>query len=280
MHYKKIDISKETLERLYWQKDLSTTEIAKAFNCNKETIRKRLIRFNITRKSNSVARMRYKKFNFSEKLPEKAYLLGFRLGDLNVYQTSSTSSLVVVRCNTTHEVQISLMKKLFSKYGMVQVSKGKYSSNINCYLNDSFAFLLPKYLEVPYWVGQNFSVATAFIAGYIDAEGSFSLNQLKARFKIDSYDVGILAWMAYWLQRQGIQVKLHGIARKGMPRPNGMKYNKDLWRININEAFSLVTFIKLVKPFIKHSKRLKDILICEQNIVNRKARGSIRYGTI
>src|SRR5258708_7725330 len=159
-----------------------------------------------------MARMRYKKYNFSEDLIEKAYILGFRLGDLNVYQTSSASSLIVVRCNTTHKVQVSLMRKLFSKYGRVKLSRGSYSTNVNCFLNKTFEFLLPKYQEVPYWVGQNDFVAAAFIAGYTDAEGNFILNQKKARFKIDSYDLGILSWIAYKLQKVGIRVKLRGIA--------------------------------------------------------------------
>lgn len=79
-----MDIPKDILTRLYWRKQLSTLEIAELFNCNKETIRKRLMEFDIVRKSASIARMRYKKYNFSGDLIEKAYLIGFRLGDLNV----------------------------------------------------------------------------------------------------------------------------------------------------------------------------------------------------
>ncbi len=264
----KIVIPKEILHRLYWQEDLSPIEIAKQYKCDPITVRTRMRELGIAVRSQSSARMRYKKYDFSGDFIEKSYLIGFRLGDLNVYQTSEGSDLVVVRCNTTQAVQVELMKKLFSPYGHVTVSHGKHSININCYLNRSFMFLLSKN-GTPLWLYGDDSYILAFIAGYIDAEGSFLLNQRKARFKMDAYDENILCPMAEWLQQQGINVKIRKIGLSGQERSDGTIFHHDLWRININEAQSLGHFIRMIKPYIQHQARLQQIILCETNISQR-----------
>lgn len=243
------------------------------------TILNRLNEYEIPKRSPSEARMRYKKFNFSGDKLEKAYMLGFRLGDLNVYQTSNKSELTIARCNTTQAVQVRLMKRLFSKYGKVTVSIGKYSTNVNCYLNNTFKFLLPKHRGIPKWIIMDESTCNAFIAGYTDAEGNFLLNQSRARFKIDAYDTEILHGIAGWLSERGIRAKLRRIYKLGDLRIDGLKFNADLWRLNVNEAASLLRFIQRIKPFIKHQTRLKHIYLCEKNILFRLSNGTIKYET-
>lgn len=265
----KINIPKKTLEFLYLKKRNSPREIASLFNCDRMTVSNRLKEFRIPTRSNSESRMKYKKFDFSGDLLDKAYILGFRLGDLNVYQTSERSELIIARCNTTQSVQIRLMKRLFSKYGQVTISKGKYSTSINCYLNKSFIFLLPKYQKIPHWIEKDKMTGAAFIAGYTDAEGNFLLNQLRARFKIDSYDVEILKWIANWLKNHGIHVKFRQIGKAGDLRRNGARFKHDIWRLNVNEAISLMRFITMIKPFSKHDTRLLHMKVCETNIKQR-----------
>lgn len=240
------------------------------------TIGNRLREFNIPIRSNSAAKMRYPKFDFSGDIIEKAYMLGFRLGDLNVYQTSKNSELIVARCNTTQVVQIRLMEKLFSRYGKVTISRGQYSTNVNCFLNRSFIFLLPKYERVPAWIDGDKTTSAAFIAGYTDAEGNFILNQYRARFKIDSYDVGILNWIANWLNNKDINFKLRRIGKTGDLRSNGTRFKHDIWRLNVNEAISLMRFITMIKPFSKHDTRLLHMEVCETNIKQRIANKTIK----
>lgn len=269
-------ISRDTLVEFYWNQFLSPGRIAAILQCSSGTVKARMRELGVPLRAGSEARFRYKKFDFSGNLIEKAYLIGFRLGDLNVYQRSTKSSLIIARCNTTQGVQIDLIKKLFSKYGKVTISPGVYSTNVNCYLNMTFNFLLPKSIEVPKWI-ENDVYAAAFIAGYVDAEGNFILNQNRARFKLDSYDLGILTWITKWLNKKHILVKFRCIARKGDPRGNNVQFNWDLWRININEAISLLKFIEYIKPFIKHTTRLKDSVTCEQNIQERIKNKTVKY---
>lgn len=276
----KVNIQREELEKLYWNQQMSTFKIGKLYYCSHSTIRNRILELGIPIKSSSIARMRYRKSDFSGDLVEKAYMIGFRLGDLNVYQVNIHSELIVARCNTTHKVQIDLIRDLFSKYGKVTISPGAYSTNINCYLNKTFDFLIPKYNQIPNWLVQSKLTAIAFIAGYTDAEGNFILNQTRARFKIDSYDLEILTWISDWLQKQGVRVKFRCISKKGDLRTNGTRFNNDLWRINVNEAFSLLRFIRYIKPFTKHKTRLRDMIICERNIKKRIKNRSIKYAPI
>ena len=51
----RIKISKEELEELYWKKKLSTAEIARMYNCDDETIRGKMIKYNIPRRTCSEA---------------------------------------------------------------------------------------------------------------------------------------------------------------------------------------------------------------------------------
>lgn len=152
--------------------------------------------------------------------------------------------------------------------------------HINCYLNQSFEFLLPKSLKVPDWIEHNSSTIIAFVAGYTDAEGSFIINQTRSRFKIDSYDLEILTWIVSWLQKQKIRVKFRRICKKGDLRSGGAYFKHDLWRIGINEPFSLLEFIKFIIPFAKHGTRLKDMMVCEENILEREVKGTIKHGRI
>jgi len=272
---KKISISKDLLEQYYRQEHKSTYSIAKIFDCNPVTISNRLKEFRIVKRSNSDARMKYRKYDFSGNLSEKAYLIGFRLGDLNVYQTNQNSELILVRCHTTQSVQVELIRDSFAKYGQVTVSKSRFGMQVNCYLNLSFVFILPKYKKVPVWIADNNETIASFIAGYTDAEGNFILNQNRARFKIDSYDNEILEWISNQLENQSIKTKFRLICKQNAISFQGYRWRENLWRLNINEARSLLQFILLIKPFLKHQKRYNDMLLSEDNIKKR-----ISYGTV
>ena len=120
---KRVNVSKKVLQHLYWDERKSSIEIAKLYKCHSMTIRNRIRELGITKRTPSDARMHYEKHDFSENSIERAYLLGFRLGDLSAYQTSVDSELIVVRCHTTQLAQVTLMQSLFSSYGRVTVSK-------------------------------------------------------------------------------------------------------------------------------------------------------------
>lgn len=274
----RVKILKDDLQRLYLKENKSTIEIAKIYSCSSGTVSYKLNKFGIPRKSKCQIHMKYAKYDFRGTLAEKAYSIGFRTGDLNVYKTKKNAETIVVRCHTTQDAQINVIKIIFGNYGQISINNQKDGTiYVNCFLNTTFNFLLPKKDKIEGWIYGNKKTFCAFMAGYIDAEGNFIINQGRARFKLDSYDKNILLGMHSWLQENGIRSKIRIIGKRGQIRPEGYCFNKDLWRLNVNEAESLYNFINLIKPFILHKKRLSDIEICLENINRRKGLGTIRW---
>ncbi len=272
----KITLKREVLQNLYWKQNLTPVEIGKRFHCSFKTVRNRIKEFGIPFKNPAIARMRYKKADCTDDPTLRAYMLGFRLGDLNVYKRGEKSETVVVRCHTTHKAQVSVMKSLFGEFGRVSITPRENHFTVNCFLNRTFEFLLPKNEAVWQWVRDNDTVAPSFIAGYVDAEANFIINQGRGRFKIDSYDHYILEWICVWLAKKSISYKYRCLRRKGPSWRNQPPLNGDLWRLNINEANSLEKFIKEIFPFLRHAHRIRDAKECIDNVVLRRKNGSIK----
>jgi len=265
----KIKILESVLRKLYLKQKLNPQEIAGKLNCNFETVRNRLKEYKIPLRDPSVARMRYKKNDYNGELKRKAYMIGFRMGDLNIYSPGKTSQTVVARCHTTQREQIYVIRTLFEKYGKVTVSSNRGHLHANCFLNNSFSFLLPKNNSAWKWVKEDYHWSKHFIAGYVDAEGNFILNQGRARFKLDSYDVSILKWMSRWLTQNGIHNKFRRIYKKGDVWNGKSPLNEDLWRLNINDKSSLIMFIGIMLPIFLHKIRISDAKKCLANIFKR-----------
>jgi intein-encoded DNA endonuclease-like protein len=121
---KLLEISKETLVDLYSKKLLSSYQIAKKLNCSQGVIMKKLKENNIytrtIQQGKALTKPKYKRVDFSGNLEEKAYLIGFRLGDLNISKTHPDSPTIRMTTNTTKVEQISLVRNLFSPYGHVK----------------------------------------------------------------------------------------------------------------------------------------------------------------
>jgi len=271
----KLDINIGLLKNLYYERGLSFNKMGKLMGCSRDTIRNRLKEHNLPFKTKSAAHTKYKKKSFDGDEATRSYLVGFRLGDLSVRKPYKNSHIVVVSCHTTTFYQVRLFRKLFGEYGKIYVYKSpRPSFNMNCYLDESFSFLLSK--NIAFWFRKRNAHPITFIAGYVDAEGSFGINQGRARFKIDAYDYKILKFINKKLSRLGVKTKFRRIAKKGTKsykRDN--PWNKDLWRLDVNEANSLLKFIKIIMPYIKHRKRISDAKICIKNILKRKQNGTI-----
>lgn len=268
-------ITKERLENLYRGKKLSLKKVASVLGCTDVTVAGYMRRFDIPRRDKATMRVKYRKLPFSGTDEDKAYMIGFRLGDLNVYKPYSNSQIYVARCHTTHSSQSDLIRELFGPYGGVKVSFTDNGYTINCFLDTSFEFLYPK--ELPSWIFSNrSSIALAFIAGYTDAEGSFGLNQGRGRFKIDSYDYAVLKNIYDFLTKTGINPKFRMIASRGSRR--GLKiWNGDLWRLNINIAGELEKFICSIRPFMRHRNRLAGAGQVLANVKKRNHHGSTSH---
>ncbi len=268
----KIDINKDLLYELYINKNFTPAKIGKKFNCSFSTVTNRLQEYNISLKDPSYARVRYARKDFNGTLEQKAYIIGFRIGDLNVYKPSANSHTIVVRCHSTQIEQVNVIKSLFKGFGKITVSLRRGHFHINCFLNDSFSYLLTKDFNAWEWIRNqtNERVSFAFIAGYTDAEGNFILNQGKARFKIDSYDFDVLKWISEWLTKNGVANKFRCIYKQG-EGVNGCTYvfKKDLWRLNINEMSAIKKFILSTLPLFRHKIRIQDAKKSLKNINDR-----------
>lgn len=274
MSRKKVYISKKDLIKLYYNQKKSKYKIGDIYNCSFKTVLNRMREYGMKPLSRSVIQSKYNKKDFSGNKIEKAYMIGFRLGDLNVYKTAVHSEVIVARTHTTRFDQVKLIQNLFSKYGQVSVSKSKKISSytVNCFLNKSFEFLLSKDTVVEGWIEQNKKLSASFAAGYIDAEGNLGVYDGRARLKIDSYDRYIIRWFYLWLRKNKIICpKQKRIACKGKIYNiiYGHKYNKDLWRVRVSERRSLIKLLKLIKPYIRHEKRLLDLNCCLKNLYAR-----------
>jgi len=273
----KITIPKNELVRLYYKQKKSKYEIGKIYNCSFKTVLNRMREFGMKPLSRSIMQSTYEKKDFSGNKEEKAYMIGFRLGDLNVYQTVSHSDVIVVRCHTTREEQLDMIKKLFKQYGKVTIGgkNKKNSKYINCFLNKSFSFLLPNEDKIENWIIDDSGCLSNFVAGYIDAEGNIGVYDGRARFKVDSYDKNIIFWLYKWLRKNDILCpKPQLIGKKGRfyGKNNKYKFNKDLWRVRVSTMNSLNKLFQILRPLLKHKKRLKDLNKCLKNINKRNAK--------
>ncbi len=121
---------------------------------------------------------RYARRPFSGDDCEKAYMIGFRQGDLHAMREGLG---VRINSTTTHPAQIVLFRRMFEKYGHVYVGPvhdhrlEQYSWQMVVALDDSFSFLLPKFSRIPSWIRRNSKAALYFVAGFFDAEGHITI---------------------------------------------------------------------------------------------------------
>ena len=275
---KPVIVPKDILKRLYLERKLSRIQIAKKIKCSGSAIEKLMKKYNIKPRSLSEAQMKYPKYNFSGNLIEKSYLIGFRLGDLNV---EVAKLQVQVRCSTTVTAQVKLMKSLFSKYTHLDIKKTRFIkkqlvTDIRCFLNNSFNFLLLKKDQIEPWIIKNNKFFLAFLAGYIDAEGCFLIRRYKnmkthvAGFELQSYDKNIINTIWEKITSMGIRTPKPKMSRrKGYESKIGFINKKDMWRLSIYKKDSLLKFLDFIKPYLKHPKKRNQLFLLRRNIISR-----------
>ena len=185
----KIPISKEELYHLYHFEKWPLSKIAKKFSCCVDPVFDRMKDYGISSRTMSEAKTIYPKHNFSGDLVEKAYMIGFRLGDLNVYKDYES---VCVQSSTTISAQLGLLRVIFSKYSRVYIKECSGSFHFQVRLNKSFQFLIPKEDKIENWILENDQSFIAFFAGYFDAEGNVQFHKTRLRLRVRSCDKNIL----------------------------------------------------------------------------------------
>ena len=253
---------------LYLGQSLSSYQIAKILSCSQNTIMDRLERFKIKTRTIQEGKAlnpkpRFARKDFDGTDGDKAYLIGFRLGDLHIRKTHPKSPTIQISTNSTRQEQIELMKRLFNAYGHVKITgpDKQGATNVRCYLNNSFEFLVQKSEKVKSWILKSKKCSLAFLAGYIDAEGSFGItNRNQPFFSMKSQDKEIMSSIqSQILPLFKIQTKLHFVRAAGSIM-NGIRSNKDVFGIFVYNRKNLERILTPLLPLLKHSKRKNDAL--------------------
>lgn len=273
-------IKKEDLKRLYVNKRLSSRKIAKIYKCAYSTIDRKIRQFGLPIKTLAAAHIVTLRTSFSGNLREKAYLVGFRIGDLRVRKMYKNSETVLVDCGSTKPRQISLIKTLFSKYGRVWIGKPSKSGKvqIECSLDKSFLFLLKKYDRFPTWALKDRILFFSLLAGFTDAEGSFYVTKDKksSGFSLGNYNKMLLKQIEGLLEKLNFTPRLFLSVRKGYRGKDGYAHRQDYWVLTIYRKVEIYKFIQIIKPFLKHKDKIQDANRVIQNINMRNA----KYGYI
>jgi len=282
-----IHLLKTDLKNLYIKQKISSVEIAKKFNCSPGFVRNKLREYKIPLRSIQEAlplsnKPKHPQYDFNGNLEEKAYLIGFRLGDLYVKTASKNSSSIFINVSSTKLDLIKIVEKSFSPYGYIWKSKSNKNDvvYIRTSLNRTFDFLLPKRDLIETWILKSKNYFAAFLAGYTDAEGTFCLCGGNAVFSLRSQDKNILHQIQSKLIELGILLRPPKIAREeGTKDIRGTISNRDIWAIFIHRKDALLKLIYLLNPYLKHTDKQKRMEIVKNNIIWRNKEYNNRQDT-
>lgn len=273
---KPVCIEKKILIDLYLNKKLTQKRIAQRFGHSNFGIQRWMKIYGIKSRIDSESHTKYLKFDFSGDLLEKAHMIGFRLGDLNVYKVHE---LVQVRCSTTKIAQVELIRGMFKKYGNVHVWKAKRGTfEIVALLNNSFDFLLPKQDKIEDWMMADKKLLLSFLAGYSDAESCIHMKKNLhgskmpiAGFELATYDKNILNQLGEKLKELGLIFPEPYIKSIAGVDKRGRRHNKDCWRISIYRKDAVWKLLNWLELLMKHQTKLNSIVEAKKNIIDRNS---------
>ena len=269
-------IPTQDLIKFYLNQRLSSRKIAKIYKCAYSTIDRKIRLAKLPIRNLAQAHVIYNRKNFDGSKTEQAYLIGFRIGDLRVRKFYKNSETIKLDCASTKIEQINLIKNLFLSYGRVWISKPnkKGATQIECFLNTSFGFLLPK--PPAKWIFRNKKCFFAFLAGFTDAEGSIFISNNQAKYALGNYDIVLLRKIKLYLDKYNIKPPKIGVSiRQGLLASHGYRYNHDYWTLTISKKVDLIKLFSLMDPYLKHENRIKQMKIAIKNIEER----NILYGS-
>lgn len=249
----------------------SMADIGKLYDICPAAVHRKIHQSKILPRNQWESNIKYTRHDFSGNPEEKAYLIGFRIGDLNVRTRPDLSSGIGVKSGTTKLVQLQLMEQLFGQYGHIWISgpHGNGAYQFETKLNRSFEFLLPKHKEIPLWIMQSKDSFWNFVAGYTDAEGNIGVYSTRAKFRLRSYDRPILSQINAGFVKAGIHALIKLETKAGISRSGKTKLNHDCWGVTVNHAPSLVVLFDLLRSRLLHGKRVADLQLATSNLVER-----------
>lgn len=275
LSYVPVKFSKKQLKSWYIGQKLSTWEIEKRFGYPRGTIHRKLKEYGLETRNIAISHIRFPRKDFSGDILEETYLIGFRIGDLNVTKRGLRSETVIVKCATTKQGQLELFKSLFVKYGHIIQGKPTKEDKINIQanLNQSFSFLLDKSPDSYKWVFKNKKTFFAFLAGFSDAEGSFFFTRGMGVFSIGNYDKLLLTKIREFLKRFGIEIPQLAVYYQKNRKSYGSYVSKsDYYILRCSRKKYLLKLIGLLWPYIKHSDKLRKARLVKENVIRRNVK--------
>lgn len=276
-------IFKSKLKDLYIKQRLSSRKIAKIYGCAYSAIDYKIREYGFPVKTLAAAHISTFRKDFDGPNIEKAYLIGFAMGDLRVRKVYPNSETINVDCGSTKKDQISLILELFKPYGRVWVSKPNKNgaTQIECSLNDSFNFLLKKRILIDSWILKNRKYFWAFLAGFTDAEGCISINKSKqAYYSLGNCNKNLLKQIREHLIKNKISCpKLIESKTKGKICFGKYFHNQNYWSLRISAKTSLLALLKSIRPYSKHKAKIRNIDMAIDNINLRDRRYKFKNKT-
>lgn len=266
--YRKIDVPKEVLEDLYWKQNKKPREIAKMFGIkNERTIREKMEKFDIKRKTQSEAQTVKMKKPFTGDLAEKAYLLGLRAGD---FYAKRNHLCIRIQTSTTHLAQIDLLRNALGHYSdiCIYLQNGKFGKEWYIYadLHPTFEFFLEKPKEIPKWISENNNYFYNFLMAYADCEGCFRIAKshnkgIRLFFQIDTGDLEVLKNIKNKLELENYHPFLYLKKKKGIPSKAHPEYisKLDIYRLVFNRKKEIISLIAILLPLSKHSEKIRKM---------------------
>lgn len=266
----RVSLSKAVLEELYLNKKMSTWQIETKLKIPRSTIHRKLKKYGLNIRDRADSHIINFRKDFSGNLIEKAYLIGFRLGDLGVRKIYPNSKTISVASGSTIKNQIFLIENLFKNYGKINIQKTKKGKfNIQVALNETFDFLLEH--NAPQWVFYNKDYFFSFLAGFSDAEGSIKIYNDRAQYSLGNYDIRLLGIIRDNLIKYGINCnKLITDKRKGKKNNQGYVYQNNYSSLRISSKKELFNLLLELSKYMRHPDKIKDLNIAINNLNRRQ----------
>ena len=265
-------ITKDFLKRVYCKGRLSTWAIETKYGFTRSRVYNALKRFDLPRRNLAQSHILYSRADFGGDECEKAYLIGFAMGDLRVRNHGGErSETISIACGSTKQAQIELIRDLFSKYGRVWIGKPNYRGvvNIEAYVNKSFSFLLKSQRNYA-WCKESPRHFFAFLAGFTDAEGSFFLTRNQARIAWGNYDIAALTFIQSGLNKYGIQSpNMVCDALKGTIGTNGYPRNGTYCHLTCARKDVIRDIVANLEMYIRHKDKKVALAKIRRNLVAR-----------
>lgn len=250
-------VEKELLQELYHSQGLTLKEVGQRTGYSFQYISRLMKRYDIPTRHPSDYLSKYPKHDFDGTDADKAYLIGFRIGDWYVRKYDGGTGFCISVCSTK-PAQLERFRQCFADYGHIAITMGvgpnRDETRLRAYLNASWDFLVPNPRAIPDWVFANNDLFYSFWAGYTDADGTIGYSTFTYRGTPKVHK-----W-AQWNTKKDQQLLRQGRQRLQEigccpSHISGTKSQPDVRRFGIYNYEGLHKFLTAILPYLRHADR-------------------------